>query len=56
MAFPLSDLFDEEHSEQWVMDYFHPNGLTCPGCGRGADAARRFRRTSRSRVTVYRCR
>ncbi|WP_448337658.1 transposase [Chloroflexus aurantiacus] len=56
MEFPIDDLFDEERSEQWVMAYFHPTGLTCPGCGRGTDAARRFRRTRRSRVTVYRCR
>jgi len=56
MEFPIDDLFDEERSDQWVMASFHPNGVPCPGCGRGIDAARRFRRTSRSNVTVYRCR
>lgn len=56
MEFPMDDLFDEERSEQWVMEYFHPNGLTCPDCGRGTDVARRVRRTSRSRVSVSRCR
>ena len=56
MEFPIDDLFDEERSDQWVMASFHPNGVPCPGCGRGIDAARRFRRTSRSNVTGYRCR
>lgn len=56
MEFPIVDLLDDELSEQWLMGYFHPNGLKCPGCGRGTEAARIFRRTRRSSVTVYRCR
>ncbi|WP_322813904.1 hypothetical protein [Chloroflexus sp.] len=56
MEFPLDDLFDDERSEQWVMNYVHPNGLPWTGGGRGTDAMRRVRRTRRSGVTVYRCR
>ncbi|MEJ5299418.1 MAG: hypothetical protein WHS38_00330 [Thermodesulforhabdaceae bacterium] len=56
MEFPIVDLLDDELSEQWLMKYFHPNGLKCPGCGRGIEAARIFRRTRRSNLTVYRCR
>jgi len=56
MECPIDDLFDEEWSDQWVMAYFHPTGLSCPGCRRGIDAARCFRRTHRSRATVSRFR
>lgn len=56
MEFPLDDLFDDERSEQWVMNYVHPNGLPWTGGGRGTDAMRRVLCTRRSGVTVYRCR
>ena len=56
MEFPIVDLLDDELREQWLMKYFHPNGLKGPGCGRGIEAARIFRRTRRSNLTVYRCR
>ncbi len=56
MEFPIVDLLDDELSERWLLDYFHPQGLKCPRCGEGKESARLFRRNRRSRVTVYRCR
>jgi len=54
MEFPIVDLLDDDLGEQRPMGYFPPKGLKCPGCGRGTEAARIFRRTRRSKVTVYR--
>jgi transposase-like protein len=38
------------------MEHFHPDGLSCPNCKAGVEQARIFRTTSRSQLTVYRCR
>jgi len=55
MEFAIVDLLSEEESEQWVAEHFHPDGLKCPRCGAGVEAAYHFRKTKRSRLTVYRC-
>jgi len=49
MDFPIIDLLDDELSSQWLLKYFHPDGLKCPHCGRGQNQARE------SQLTVYRC-
>ena len=55
MDFPIIDLLDDELSSQWLLKYFHPDGLKCPHCGQGLDQAREFRQTQTSQLTVYRC-
>ncbi len=55
MDFPIIDLLDVELSSQWLLKYFHPDGLKCPHCGQGLDQAREFRQTQTSQLTVYRC-
>ena len=55
MDFPIADLLDHERSTDWLLQHFHPDGLSCPRCGRGCDEAYLFRRTTRSRLDVYRC-
>jgi transposase-like protein len=51
--FPITDLLDDEQSEQWLLEHFHPEGLACPKCG--SIKRRIFRQTQTSRLTVYRC-
>jgi len=55
MDFPIIDLLDDELSSQWLLKYFHPEGLKCPHCGQGVDQAREFRQTKTGQLTVYRC-
>lgn len=55
MEFPITDLLSEAESENWIREHFHPQGLKCPGCGLGEEAAYAFRRTQRSSLVVYRC-
>jgi transposase-like protein len=55
MEFPITDLLSQEQSEQWIKDYFHPDGLKCPRCGASVADAYVHRRTKRSSLTVYRC-
>ncbi len=55
MDFPIIDLLDDEQSTAWLMQHFHPNGLTCPHCSAGHDAARFFRLNSGSGLPVWRC-
>jgi transposase-like protein len=55
MDFPIVDLLDDEISEAWLWKYCHPEGRKCPHCGASVGEARAFRRTTNSRVTVYRC-
>jgi len=55
MEFPIVDLLSEEECEQWVSRHFHPDGLKCPRCGAGVEEAYYFRKTKRSKLTVYRC-
>ena len=53
MIFPITDLLDDKHSEEWLLEHFHPEGLACPKCG--SMRRRVFRQTETSRLTVYRC-
>lgn len=53
MIFPITDLLDDKHSEEWLLEHFHPEGLRCPKCG--SKSRRTFRETETSRLTVYRC-
>jgi len=55
MDFPIVDLFDDDLSAAWLLQYFHSNDLRCPLCGRSVEEARLFRVTKRRRLTVYRC-
>lgn len=55
MDFPIIDLLDDELSSQWLLKYFHPDGLKCPHCGQGVEQAREFRQTQTSQLTVYCC-
>ena len=54
MIFPITELLDEQESIEWVEKYFHPTGLSCPGCGSSPAQARRFRTHKRGSVD-YRC-
>ena len=47
---------DSASSTQWLLRYFHPDGLHCSHCGAGVAQARLFRTTQRSQLPVYRCR
>lgn len=54
MIFPITDLLDDERSEKWLLEHFHPEGLErCPKCS--STKRRFFRKTQTSRLTVYRC-
>lgn len=53
MIFPVTDLLDDEQSEQRVLEHFHPESLRCPKCD--STWRRLFRQTKTSRLTVYRC-
>jgi len=55
MEFPITDLLSQAQSEQWLLDYFHPEGLKCPRCGAAVANAHEFRQTKKSQLTVYRC-
>jgi transposase-like protein len=55
MRFPITDLLDQTDCESWLLDHFHPDGLTCPQCGAAVSEAHLFRRTKKSRLQVYRC-
>ena len=55
MEFPIADLLSPEQSEQWLMEYFHPEGLKCPECQSPAERANVFRVTRKSQLKVYRC-
>jgi transposase-like protein len=56
IEFPIVDLMSSQSSYEWVLDYFHPQGLSCPHCGAGLQDARTFRVTKSSQVPDYRCR
>src|SRR3954453_6122348 len=53
MIFPITELLDDKHSEEWLLEHFHPEGLRCPKCA--SRRRRTFRETETSRLTVYRC-
>ena len=55
MDFPIQSLMDEEKTQAWVLDHFHPQGLCCPKCQASVAEARKFRKTETSGLQVYRC-
>ena len=55
MDFPIANLMSEKASEEWILEYFHPDGLRCPHCGAAWAEAFEFRTTRKSQLTVYRC-
>jgi transposase-like protein len=55
MEFPITDLLSPEASEQWLLEYFHPDGLKCPRCQSPVERANVFRVTRQSKLKVYRC-
>ena len=55
MEFPITELLDYESSVAWILEHFHPKGLRCPGCQKTVKEARKFRRTRKSGLVVYRC-
>jgi transposase-like protein len=55
MDFPITDLMDDKASTEWIMEYFHPDGVRCPLCLAEWAEGREFRRTRRSELIVYRC-
>lgn len=55
MEFPITELLSQEQSEQWMRDYFHPDGLKCPRCGASSADAYLHRQTRKSQLQVYRC-
>jgi transposase-like protein len=55
MEFPITNLLSPEQSEQWLLEYFHPEGLKCPWCKSPVERANVFRVTRKSQVKVYRC-
>lgn len=55
MDFPIVELVDDELSESWLIQHFHPEGLKCPHCQAGVAEARSLRQTQASQLEVYRC-
>ena len=56
IEFPIIELMSSQSSYEWLLDYFHPNGLACPHCGATLQNGRTFRVTKSSQVPDYRCR
>jgi transposase-like protein len=52
MLFPIDHLMDEDACYQQLLDWLHPDGLGCPGCG-GTNAG--IHRFYREPVLDYRC-
>ena len=55
MRFPISNLLNQKDCENWMLEYFHPDGLKCPNCQSDVSDAHLFRRTKKSNLQVYRC-
>ena len=55
MEFPITDLLDYESSTAWILEHFHPKGMHCSVCQKPVTEARKFRRTKKSELIVYRC-
>lgn len=55
MDFPILNLIDNDLATAWLVKHFHPDGLKCPHCEASVEEARRFRQTTASHLTVYRC-
>ena len=56
IEFPIVELMSSQSSYDWLMAYFHPQGMSCPHCGAALEAGRKFRVTKSSQVPDYRCR
>lgn len=56
IEFPIVELMSGQSSYEWLLDYFHPNGLRCPHCEATLQDGRAFRVTKSSQVPDYRCR
>ena len=56
IEFPIVDLMSSQGSYEWLVEYFHPDGMRCPQCGAILGNARKFRVTKSSQVPDYRCR
>jgi transposase-like protein len=56
IEFPIVDLMSSQSSYEWLLAYFHPQGMACVHCGAAQEAARKFRVTKSSQVADYRCR
>ena len=56
IEFSIVELMSSESSYEWLLDYFHPEGLSCPDCGAAMQEARAFRVTKSSQIPDYRCR
>ena len=55
MRFPITNLLNQKDCEDWLLEYFHADGLKCPTCQRDVKSAHRFRQTKKSQLQVYRC-
>jgi transposase-like protein len=55
IEFPIVELMSRQSSYEWLVDYFHPQGMVCPHCGAILENARKFRVTKSSQVPDYRC-
>jgi transposase len=53
MDFPIDDLLDEDACYERLLNWIHPEGLTCPGCHR--DDRLHIHRRDREPVLDYRC-
>src|SRR5260221_6310466 len=56
IEFPIVDLMSSQSSYEWLVDDFHPQGMSCPHGGAAMHEARTFRVTKSSQVPDYRCR
>ena len=55
MRFPITNLLNQKECEDWLLEYFHLDGLRCPNCQADVSEAHLFRRTQKSNLQVYRC-
>jgi transposase-like protein len=55
MDFPLLDLMDQDACSHKLLEWLHPDGLTCPRCGAGRARYTIHRRRAGSPVVDYRC-
>src|SRR5258707_5325661 len=56
IEFPIVELMSSQNSYEWLVEYFHPQGMACPHCGAALPEAGAFRVTKSSQVPDYRCR
>src|SRR5260221_9151349 len=56
IEFLIVDLMSSQSSYEWLLAYFHPEGMSCMHCGGVKETARKFRVTKSSQVPDYRCR